>query len=96
MGCEHEDVMAYGWALVELIEAGVRNGQPEEAAAARPLARTHAGDRHRMGARDRSALPGARRELLATGETVHRITPDTRDALTPQEAQVAPLARDGH
>ena len=22
--CEHEDVMAYGWALVELIEAGVR------------------------------------------------------------------------
>jgi DNA-binding CsgD family transcriptional regulator len=32
--CEHEDVMAYGWALVELIEAGVRGGQPEEAATA--------------------------------------------------------------
>ena len=32
--CEHEDVIAYGWALVELIEAGVRGGQPEEAAAA--------------------------------------------------------------
>jgi hypothetical protein len=32
--CEHEDVMAYGWALVELIEAGVRAGQPDEAAAA--------------------------------------------------------------
>jgi DNA-binding CsgD family transcriptional regulator len=32
--CEHEDVMAYGWALVELIEAGVRGGRPEEAAAA--------------------------------------------------------------
>jgi DNA-binding CsgD family transcriptional regulator len=32
--CEHEDVIAYGWALVELIEAGVRGGQPEEASAA--------------------------------------------------------------
>jgi DNA-binding CsgD family transcriptional regulator len=32
--CEHEDVMAYGWGLVELIEAGVRDGQPDEAAAA--------------------------------------------------------------
>ena len=32
--CEHEDVMAYGWALVELIEAGVRAGRPDEAAAA--------------------------------------------------------------
>jgi DNA-binding CsgD family transcriptional regulator len=32
--CEHEDVMAYGWALVELIEAGVRVGRPDEAAAA--------------------------------------------------------------
>jgi DNA-binding CsgD family transcriptional regulator len=38
----------------------------------------------------------ARRELLATGETVRRITPDTRDALTPQEVQVARLVRDGH
>jgi DNA-binding CsgD family transcriptional regulator len=32
--CEHEDVMYYGWALVELIEAGARSGQAEEAAAA--------------------------------------------------------------
>ena len=32
--CEHEDVIAYGWALVELIEAGVRSGRPDEAAAA--------------------------------------------------------------
>jgi DNA-binding NarL/FixJ family response regulator len=38
----------------------------------------------------------ARRELLATGETVRRITPDTRDALTPRETQVARPACDGH
>jgi DNA-binding CsgD family transcriptional regulator len=38
----------------------------------------------------------ARRELIATGESVRRITADTRDALTPQEVQVARLAREGH
>jgi DNA-binding CsgD family transcriptional regulator len=32
--CEHEDVMYYGWALVELVEAGVRGGRPDEAVAA--------------------------------------------------------------
>jgi DNA-binding CsgD family transcriptional regulator len=32
--CEHEDVMYYGWALVELVEAGVRDGRPGEAVAA--------------------------------------------------------------
>ena len=32
--CEREDVMVYGRALVELIEAGARSGQPDEAAAA--------------------------------------------------------------
>ncbi|TDD55917.1 ATP-binding protein [Saccharopolyspora elongata] len=38
----------------------------------------------------------ARRELLATGETVHRATPQTLVVLTAQEAQIARLARDGH
>jgi DNA-binding CsgD family transcriptional regulator len=37
----------------------------------------------------------ARRELLATGETVRARTPDTRDQLTAQELQIAQLARDG-
>jgi DNA-binding CsgD family transcriptional regulator len=37
----------------------------------------------------------ARRELLATGETVRKRTADTRDELTPQERQIAELARDG-
>ena len=34
----------------------------------------------------------ARRELLATGETVRKRTAETRDELTPQEAQIARLA----
>ncbi len=37
----------------------------------------------------------ARRELLATGETVRRRTVETRDELTAQERQIARLARDG-
>jgi DNA-binding CsgD family transcriptional regulator len=36
-----------------------------------------------------------RRELLATGETVRKRTAPARDQLTPQEAQVAGLAREG-
>jgi DNA-binding CsgD family transcriptional regulator len=38
----------------------------------------------------------ARRELLATGETVRRVTSETRDALTAQEAQIARLAAEGN
>ena len=37
----------------------------------------------------------ARNELLATGETVRTRTDDTRGVLTPQEAHIARLARDG-
>jgi DNA-binding CsgD family transcriptional regulator len=43
-----------------------------------------------MGAR--AFAERARRELLATGETVRRRTTDERDELTPQEAQIARLA----
>jgi DNA-binding CsgD family transcriptional regulator len=162
--CEHEDVIAYGGALAELVEAAVRAGEPEEAAAAlerlsartqaagtdwalgiqarsralvsdhephyteaiQHLTRTHAAldlarghllygewlrrQHRRTDARDhlrtahdaftrsgaRAFAERARRELLATGETAPRLTDDTRDALTPQEVQVARLARDGH
>ena len=37
----------------------------------------------------------ARHELLATGERVRKRRDDTRDELTPQEAHIARLARDG-
>jgi len=37
----------------------------------------------------------ASRELLATGEKVRKRTAETRDRLTPQEGQIARLARDG-
>jgi DNA-binding CsgD family transcriptional regulator len=37
----------------------------------------------------------ARRELLATGEKVRKRTDETRGELTPQEAQIAQLAREG-
>jgi DNA-binding CsgD family transcriptional regulator len=37
----------------------------------------------------------ARRELLATGETVRKRTDEARDDLTPQEAQIARLAGEG-
>jgi DNA-binding CsgD family transcriptional regulator len=154
----------YGWALVELIEAGVRADHPDEAGAAleRLSERTQAsGTEWALGieARCRALVSGdessysesierlarsraavelarsqllygewlrresrrtdarellrtahesfsqmgakgfaerARRELLATGETVRRATTDTRDRLTPQEVQVARLVRDGH
>jgi len=38
----------------------------------------------------------ARRELGATGATVRKRRPETRDQLTAQEVQVAQLARYGH
>jgi DNA-binding CsgD family transcriptional regulator len=162
--CEHEDVMAYGRALVELIEAGVRGGQPEEAAAAldRLSERTRASgtqwalgmearcrallsddeslyqesverlahsraavelarsrllygewlrrENRRLDAREQlraahemfshmgaaAFADRARRELSATGETVRKRTVETLGELTPQEAQVARLAAQGH
>jgi hypothetical protein len=32
--CEHDDLGLFGWALIKLVEAGVRTGKPDTAAAA--------------------------------------------------------------
>jgi len=164
--CEHEDVIAYGWALVELISAAAHLGQPEVAADAleRLSERTRASgtewalgieagsrallsdggeaellyreaverlersrglvhlararllygewlrrENRRVDAREqlRAAhemfsgigaagfAERARHELLATGETARKRTDDERGVLTPQEAHIARLARDG-
>ena len=164
--CEHEDVVAYGAALVELVEAAARLGLRDTAAPAleRLSERTRASGTEwalgiEAGARallthgaDAEGLYGeaverlsrsrgvvhharaqllygewlrrenrrldarvqlraahetfsgigaagfaerARHELMATGETVRRRTEDTRGHLTPQEAHIARLARDG-
>jgi DNA-binding CsgD family transcriptional regulator len=164
--CEHEDLGVFGFALVELVEAGARTGAVDEAAnafgrleertgaagtewalgvqassrallsdgqdaeslyreaigrlersrIAVHLARAHLtyGEwlrraNRRVDARaelraayDMFARSGAaafaeraRRELQATGETARKRTDDARGELTPQEAQIARLARDG-
>jgi len=164
-GCEHDDVGLFSWALVELIEAGVRSGATDAASAAldRLSPRTRASgtdwalgieagsrallsdgrdaephyreaverlersrgvvhlararllygewlrrENRRVDAREqlRAAYDSfsgigaeafaerARGELLATGETAPRRTVDTRDVLTPQEAQIARMASD--
>jgi DNA-binding CsgD family transcriptional regulator len=162
--CEHEDIITYGWALAEWVEAGVRAGSLDEAAGAldRLSERTRAsGTEWALGveARCRALLSNdeasyqesterlarsrasvelarsqlcygewlrrvnrrsdargplraahesfsrmgaqafaerARRELLATGETVRKRAGPVTEALTPQEVHVAMMARDGH
>ena len=69
-GCEHEDVIFYGWALVELIEAGVRSGRPDEAAAAldRLSERTRAsGTEWALGIEARCRGATERRRVLLPG-----------------------------
>jgi DNA-binding CsgD family transcriptional regulator len=163
-GCEYDEVIAYNGSLVELVEAAVRSGQPDEAATAfdRLRERTSAAgtawalgvearsrallhddevayqesvdqltnsratvelarsrlvfgewlrrENRRVDAREQlraahesfsrmgaeAFAERARRELVATGETVRRITADNWDTLTPQELHVARLARDGY
>jgi DNA-binding CsgD family transcriptional regulator len=71
--CEHEDVIFYGWALVELIEAGIRSGRPDEAAAAldRLSERTRAsGTEWALGIEARC------RALLSADESLYRESVD--------------------
>jgi DNA-binding CsgD family transcriptional regulator len=164
--CDYDDLGVFGWALVELVEAGARSDRPEVASdalvrlaertrasgtdwalgiearsrallsegevaeglyreAIERLARTrirvelarahlHYGEwlrrqnrrvdareqlRHAYDAFDAMGAEGfaerSRRELLATGEKVRERGDETRDELTPQEAQIARLAGEG-
>ncbi len=164
--CEYDDLGIRGFALVELVEAGVRCGAIDEAAAAsrqleertsaagtdwalgvqawcaglvteggaaescyleaierlgrtrvavhlarahlvygewlrrenrRADAREHLRTAHDMFSRTGAEAFAARahRELLATGGAARRRTVDTHDLLTPQEGQIARLAREG-
>jgi DNA-binding CsgD family transcriptional regulator len=164
--CEYEDLGVFGFSLVELVEAAVRSGAHDEAAAAlaqleertgavgtdwalgvrawsrallsdgeaaeslygeaierlartrvaihlarahlvygewlrrenrRVDAREHLRTAHDMfsGAGAEAFAERARRELQATGETARSRTDETRAVLTPQESQIARLARDG-
>ena len=164
--CKYEDPGIFGWALVELVEAAARAGDPDRGnkALATLAERTHAsGTEWALGmeARSRALLSSgrtadnlyreavhrlertrlrshlaraylvqgewlrrqnrrqeardtlrhaydmfsrigaegfaerARRERLATGESVRKRTVDTLTDLTPQEAQIAQLTRDG-
>jgi DNA-binding CsgD family transcriptional regulator len=163
-GCEYEDVIAYNGSLVELVEASIRSGKPEQAVAAlehlsdrtrasgtawalgvearcrallhddeaayqesiEQLTRSRAAvelarsrlvygewlrrENRRVDAREQlraahesfshmgadAFAERARRELGATGETARRITAHNWDTLTPQELQVARLAREGY
>jgi DNA-binding CsgD family transcriptional regulator len=165
--CESDDGAPIPWALAELVEAAIRSGSPDAAAAAQrrldertpldasdwalgiraqsraliadgpqadryfrqalarfaesgadlQLARSQLlygewlrRERRRTDARDqlraahemfgRLGASGfgerARRELIATGETVRGRAYEARDELTPQEAEVARLAASGH
>jgi DNA-binding CsgD family transcriptional regulator len=164
--CEHEDLVLFGWALIELVEAAARSsandvatgalrrlegrtravgtdwslgsearsrallsdGQAadslyreaidrlERSRIAVHLARAHLvygewlrRENRRVDAREQLRIAyemlsrigaeafaeRARRELLATGETVRKRTVETRDVLTPQEGQIGRLASDG-
>jgi DNA-binding CsgD family transcriptional regulator/tetratricopeptide (TPR) repeat protein len=83
---------------MELARAHLLYGEWLRRAGRRVDARNHLGSAYEMltamgadGFAER-----ARRELVATGETVPKRTVETRDELTPQEAQIARLAGDGH
>jgi DNA-binding CsgD family transcriptional regulator len=67
--CEHDEIIAYGWALVELVEAGVRAGSLDEAA----TALEHLSERTRASGTDWALGVEARcRGLLNDDEAAYR------------------------
>ena len=71
--CEHDDVVVVGWALVELIEAGVRSGATDASLhRARPPERAHPGEWHRLGARYGGLLARAAGRRATTRKRLYR------------------------
>lgn len=83
---------------VHLARAHLLNGEWLRRAGRRVEAREHLRIAYEMLSRfgAEAFASRARRELLATGETVRKRTTETCHALTAQEAQVARLAAQGH
>ena len=81
----------------ELARAHLLYGEWLRRAGRRKVAREQLHTAHEMfTAMDMEAFAErARRERLATGEKLRRRAAETRDLLTPQETQIARLARDG-
>ena len=101
---EHADVF-YGEAIerlertrirVELARARLVYGEWLRREGRRMDARDQLRSAHEMFSRfgAEAFTERARRELVATGETARRRTEETRDILTPQEAQIARMASD--
>jgi DNA-binding CsgD family transcriptional regulator len=95
---EATDRLARSRGAVELARSQLSYGEwlrrANRRADARVLLRAAHESLSRMGAE--AFAERARRELLATGETVRKRARRTREALTPQEIHVAIMARDGH
>jgi DNA-binding CsgD family transcriptional regulator len=89
--------LAPGRGVVHLARARLRYGEWLRRENRRVDAREHLRAAHEMfiGIGAEGFAERARHELLATGETVRSRTDDARGVLTPQEAHIARLARDG-
>src|SRR5262249_45678218 len=89
--------LGHTWIRAELARAHLLYGEWLRRENRRTQAREQLRSAHEM--LTEMAMDGfadrARHELLATGETVRKRTVDTLTELTPQEAQIAKLARDG-
>jgi DNA-binding CsgD family transcriptional regulator len=88
-GCAHDDVGLFAWALVELIEAGVRSGAPDAAAAA--LARLS--ERTRASGTDWAlGIEAGSRALVSTPEDAEPLYREAVDRLA-RSRGVVHLAR---